>query len=512
MAGLSVLPGAAFANKDSASKQDRSTHSSTGQTLLLVDDHHILYRSGTKRILHPLTRHPGNPLIQGRQQPWETAIAWNSVYRNPVTGLFQLWYQAFAGDAARERTHRCTVCYAESQDGITWTKPNLGLHSFNDIKETNIVLLANGGTSDRYGASVIFDPLASDQARRYKMVYFDFTRDSNGHDQPGLTVAFSPDGIHWTKHPRAPLLPASYGTIGETVPFRNEPGRGWTRPLSVADAQDVFYDPKHQAFVRYGKMWIDGPDGKMFWKHAMGRTQSPDFIHWSRPQLVLAPDDIDPSYVEFHTVPVFFHQDCYFACPQILNRAERGGVMDIELAFSRDGFHWERPFRHPFFLARNTAGQFDSGSLFTSSTPVFLENEIRFYYGGYSDGATGGDDYNMASGIGLATMPRDRFAGIWPQEKIGQVTLKPIDFRKCETLLLNADANSGAVWCEVLEADGFRVRGFTREDAMPISGDSLRHPVRWKEKSISQLPFGSYLLRFHLENAEIFAVFMSNQT
>ena len=186
-----------------APKKHRLTDSATGQTLLLVDEHHILYRSGTKRLLHPLTRHPGNPLIQGRKQPWEVAIAWNSVYRNPANGLYQLWYQAFAGDAARERTHRCTVCYAESQDGITWTKPNLSLHSFNDIKETNIVLLANGGTSDRYGASVVVDPLDHDSARRYKMVYFDFSKDVHGRDEPGLTVAFSPDGIHWTKYPRA---------------------------------------------------------------------------------------------------------------------------------------------------------------------------------------------------------------------------------------------------------------------------------------------------------------------
>ena len=282
-------------------------------------------------------------------------------------------------------------------------------------------------------------------------------------------------------------------------------------PVDRGRCPGCFYDSGRKAFVCYGKMWIDGPDGKMFWKHAMGRTQSADFIHWSRPELVLTPDDLDPSYAEFHTVPVFFYQGCYFACPQILNRAERGGVMDIELAVSRDGFRWERPFRKPFFLPRSSGGQFDSGSIFTSSTPVFLEDEIRFYYGGYSEGATGGDDYNMASGIGLATMPRDRFAGIRPQDKIGQVTLKPMEFKNCNSISINAAAKSGAIWCEVLDADGFRVHGFAREDAVPMSGDSLRHGVRWKEKPVSQLASGSYMLRFHLENAEIFAVSLINQ-
>ncbi len=216
------------------------------------------------------------------------------------------------------------------------------------------------------------------------------------------------------------------------------------------------------------------------------------------------------SRVEFHTTPVFFYNDCYFACPEILNRTERGGVMDIELAVSRDGYRWERPFRQPSFLPKSSGNQFDSGSLFTNATPVFLEDEVRFYYGGYSQGATGGDDYSLASGIGLATLPRDRFAGLRPQDKIGQVTLKPVNLESCGAISLNADAREGRIRCEVLDADGFRVRGFAAEDATPITGDSLRHEARWKQKGISQLPSGRYMLRL-LENAEVFAVSLANK-
>lgn len=481
------------------------------RTLLLVDDYHVLYRSGTKRVLHPLTRHPKNPLILGREKPWEVAIAWSGVYRNPASGHYQLWYQSFAGDVAKEKTHRCTVCYAESSDGIVWTKPNLGLYSFNGIKETNIVLLANGGRSDRYGASVVVDPLEKDESRRYKMAYFDFAKDAKGQETPGLNVAFSPDGIHWKKYSGGTLLPVAYGTVGQTIPYRGEVVPDWPRPLSMADAVDVFYDPKRKAFAWYGKMWIDGPDGKMFWKHAVGRTQSSNFIHWSRPELILTSDEHDPSYVEFHTTPVFFYNDCYFGCPEILNRAERGGIMDIELAISRDGLTWQRPFRQPFFLARSSGNQFDSGSLFTSATPVILDDEIRFYYGGYSQGATGGDDYAMTSGIGLASLRRDRFAGLSPMGKIAQVTFKPMDLQRCESLWINADASNGRIRCEVLDGDGYRLRGFTDEDAVPITGNSLRHEVRWKQVALSQLPKEPCLLRVHLENAELFAVTLGNK-
>ena len=491
--------------------------SATERTLLLVDDNDILYRSGTKRVLCPLTRSPANPILKSGDYPWEQAIAWMSVYRNPATGKYQLWYQAFAGNVARDRTRRCVVAYAESDDGINFHRPNLGLFDFDGIKDTSIVLVANGGTSDRYGASVVVDPRDADANRRYKMAYFDFTRDGEGHEYPGLNVAFSPDGIHWTKYPGL-LLRTARGNFGDPVPFQDETNRPWAIPLSMADAYDVFYDPIRQSFVNYAKVWIDGPDGGMHWKHAMGRIESKDFIHWSKPQLILTPDDNDPPWVEFHTTPVFYYDGCYFAAIQILDRATRGGVIDVELATSRDGFHWERPFRQPFWLARSPGHNFDSGSIFLAAQPIVLENEIRFYYGAYRQGATGGDGYNVPTGIGIATMPRDRFAGLQPLarseqptlkkplENIGQVTLKPLTLGPSSSIELNANASAGEIRVEILDADGKRVRGFSYDEAVPIKGDSLKHAARWKSGGLSRLPEQQYMLRLHLKNATVYAI------
>src|SRR5512134_1609553 len=74
-----------------------------GRTLLLVDDHDVLYRSGTRRVLHQPQRHPKNPLV-GEVKPWEVAIGWTSIYRDPQTGTYQLWYQAHAGNAAQKKS------------------------------------------------------------------------------------------------------------------------------------------------------------------------------------------------------------------------------------------------------------------------------------------------------------------------------------------------------------------------------------------------------------------------
>ncbi len=474
------------------------------RTLLFVDDHDILYRAGIRRSLRPLDRHPASPVLPDKQTPWELDLAWCSAYRDPESGLYQLWYQSFTGGDARQRTHRCMICYAESDDGVNWRKPELELFEYNGAAPNNIVLLGNGGYSDRYGASVLVDPRDPDPQRRYKMAHYDFCIDE-GVEYPGLTVAFSPDGIHWTKYPKAPLLRTCYSGFAADVPYRNEPGSEWNIPLSISDAIDAIYDAPRDRFVIYHKMWIDRPDGKITWKHAMGRTESRDFISWSRPELVLTPDEFDPEWVEFHHSPAFFYNDCYFGLLQILNRAQRGGIMDCELAISRDGINWQRPFREPLFLPRAEAG-FDSGSILTNATPIVLDDEIRFYYGGYSEGATGASDGELITGIGLATMPRDRFASLTPISSIGQVTLRRTDLSDAAALTLNADARHGSVRVEVLDRDGYRIHGYEKEAALPITGDDLRHRVGWQEREIADLPPGDYMLRLHLDDADVYAL------
>jgi hypothetical protein len=89
---------------------------------------------------------------------------------------------------------------------------------------------------------------------------------------------------------------------------------------------------------------------------------------------------------------------------------------------------------------------------------------------------------------------------------IGNVTLKPLDLTGVKAVTLNADASKGAAWIEILNEDGYRLRGFTKEDCLPVKSDNLAHEMRWKEKQISDLPPGRYLLRVHLQKADLFAI------
>src|SRR4029079_5371732 len=121
--------------------------------------------------------------------------------------------------------------------------------------------------------------------------------------------------------------------------------------------------------------------------------------------------------------------------------------------------------------------QFDSGTLLSNCNLIIHGDEMRFYYGAYSSGAIGGGTDitgdQQKSGVGLAVLPLDRFAGVRSEPEaasekvkqppdIGPITLKPIDFKGRTELEVNADVKGGAVWAELLDEDGFRVPGFDK--------------------------------------------------
>ena len=470
----------------------RSATESREELLLFVDDHDVLYRPGTIRVLRPLDRHPGNPVIPA-DESWEGAIGYCSVYRDPESGRYQLWYQACPG---------CWLCYAISDDGLRWEKPEIASDGSNKLMPIS------------YGAGVLVDPDDRDPARRYKYAFWEHN---------GTCVAFSPNGIEWTRHAGAPLLGGSFGKPGQP-PLHDDGGYAEGLPLRTSDVTDPSYDSARGCYMIYAKTWVDGPDGAMFHRRAVVRTDSHDFIRWSTPRLVMAPDEFDGEEateasgvlagggiagVHLHSGPAFCYNSMYFSLLQVI-KGNDTGEMPVELATSRDGYQWNRRFRDRMFLdVTHRREDFDGGVIWSNATPVFLEDEIRFYYGAYS-GTWGSVETLVVppTGVGLATMPRDRFAGLRPRTEIGQITTRCVNLQGCTALTVNADAGDGEVRVEILTPEGKRVRGFTADDAVPLEGDDLRHLVQWRERRLEQLPTGEYLVRIHLRNAEVFAVLL----
>ena len=92
------------------------------------------------------------------------------------------------------------LCYAESADGIAWSKPNLGQVLFKGSRNDNALDLPHAIVS---GATVIRDDGEPDDGRRYKMIYQYFPDQTEPPIEeygrlPSMACAISRDGLEWT--------------------------------------------------------------------------------------------------------------------------------------------------------------------------------------------------------------------------------------------------------------------------------------------------------------------------
>ena len=257
-------------------------------------------------------------------RPWEKkALHYSCVVYDQ--GRYRMWYRVDDGDPRKDaNTDRTWACYAESKDGIAWTKPNLGLTPYGSVRDTNIV--AEG--KELYNLSVIVDPNEkAGSARRYKAI----TRVG------GITGLDSADGLRWR-----PV---------ETNPFH-------ARADGPFDSHNTLvWDDESRRYVIYMR-GIDTsvPGSFKGGRRAIRRSESADFKQWSKPELVITPDANDPNDLHFYTNAAVKYDRAaraFLMFPMILYPdrhypgAPNPGISDVQFASSRDGRRWERLVRRP---------------------------------------------------------------------------------------------------------------------------------------------------------------------
>lgn len=107
---------------------------------LFVDDALIEKLSGAELRLHePVARE----IVLKHDAPWEgSGCGYHSLFKDG--DKYRMYYKAYHLDVEtgklNDKTHPLFCCYAESGDGLAWTKPKLGLYEFNGSKDNNITL------------------------------------------------------------------------------------------------------------------------------------------------------------------------------------------------------------------------------------------------------------------------------------------------------------------------------------------------------------------------------------
>jgi len=95
--------------------------------------------------------------------PWEGPYCgYTTVFQDG--DLYRMYYLGYPDKANYS-------CYAESKDGIHWTKPELGLIEFKGSKQNNIILAGAQEADEAHNFSPLLDPRPGVSAsERYKAI------------------------------------------------------------------------------------------------------------------------------------------------------------------------------------------------------------------------------------------------------------------------------------------------------------------------------------------------------
>jgi len=425
----------------------------------LLESDRIERTDGVRLVPGRVTKDPHNPLLV-EDKPWEVRFdnLYATVMFDEERRVYRAWYNPFIVDEAVSSTtatdrqripYRPTkremgVCYAVSQDGISWEKPALGIVEFHGSTANNLVMRNTHGTGVRRDGH---DPVAS---RRYKAFLMG-------------GVATSPDGLHWSDVLPCPEIAAAGDTHNNWI-----------------------WDDARGRYVGITRLWADR-------QRIVGRTESADFRKWSRAVEVLRGDVEHQTYA----LVVFRYANVYLGLVMIHH--QRADTVDCELAWSRDTIRWERVCPDTPLIPRGREGEFDSHCLFAAAEPIPREGEIRLYYGG-----SNGPHFGWrAGGLGLARLRPDGFAGMETAAAgaVGTIITRPIPCAG-RRLQVTADVGAGgSVRASVLDADGFGPG-----DCEAIVADVTDGTIRWRgDRDLTCLRDRPVRLRFELRCATLYA-------
>ena len=110
-----------------------------------------------------------------------------------------------------------------------------------------------------------------------------------------------------------------------------------------------------------------------------------------------------------------------------------GTSLDVQLAVSRDGVHFERVGDRAPFIPCGGVGQWNRfNNAIADNRPIEMSDELWFYYSGRTyrhnpyKGTDSGDEINPLGAIGVASIKRDRFVSLSASFDGGTIVTKPV--------------------------------------------------------------------------------------
>ena len=422
---------------------------------LFVDDYLVDGMSGGvgRRLHHP--------------EPREVALTFDALWEGPTS----IYVTVFKDDDRIRCYYRGSgwegkpelACYAESTDGITFSKPSLGLFEIDGSRENNVVWTGKG--SHNFSPFKDTSPTCVPE-QRYKAV-------AGG---PLIALA-SADGLRWETMQDEPVI--THGAF---------------------DSQNLaFWDSVRGEYRDFHRRGRDGVRDVM-------TCTSDDFLHWTDPVFVEYVPGTPKEHLYTNAITP------YFRAPHILlgfpkrfvpNRKlveehSHPGVSDGVLMSSRDGQNWERwgeAFLRPGldpkrWTERNNAMAW--GMVPTS------EEEISLYWVEHYRHPT--------CRLRRGTVRTDGFVSMHAGGEGGELLTRPLRFTGTRFLVNFSTSAAGSARFALCDEGGEPIKGFTMPQCPVLYGDEIEREVTWSSGAeIASLADRAVRLRVRLKDADLFS-------
>lgn len=461
-------------------------------TLFAFDRVSIPHSQNLRLEMRSPIKHPANPVLP-RGKPGTPDAQGVQFYGSVIRekGKFRLWYVAFDDDTANKvASSRWRAAYAESQDGVNWIKPNLGLVEFAGNKDNNLIL-TDPAPLGFVNVKVLADPGDIDPQRRYKIsthVYF------RHHTRLGTLAPFtSADGLSWKLVKPAKTLKAELRKEDLVLPA-------------------VHFEPSGGLYQWDGMYYICGQNAMNATRPYHGRVtrmyRSADFVHWSptssigfvRPaqHTLLGPGRSLEGEQTHEGISVWNRRNVLLGIYGRWHGAKEWQDVTIDLGFvvSNDGLSFREPAHEWTFLKRGDDGQWDQGGLLQGQGFENIGSQTFIYYGAWDP-----RHWKQApprGGVGIATLPRDRFGDLVVEEA-GQgpgdyqlpvvqsefvTAAVPVKANAAQRFYLNAAGlgPAAALRIELLDAAERPLAGYSGQDAALVRTSGFQTPIAWGGK------------------------------
>ena len=422
------------------------------------------------------------------------AIRFDYPWEGPLSGYFTVLhdgerYRAYyrGWPELKDEYEGSVTCYAESGDGVTWEKPELGLYEVLGTRANNVIL-------DEAILSVNFCPFLDTRpgvpsSERFKAL-------AGTGNAAGSFGFVSEDGIHWRRLQEAHVIP-------KTI-------KGW-------DTQNVaFWSEHEQCYVAYIRSWKMIGDVDYRW---IARTTSEDFIHWSDLVEMDYGDTPPEQLYTPATQPYFRAPHIYIALPKrylpdtpalppdearalVCHETQCISSSDAVLMTSRGGNRYDRTFMEAFIRPGPSRRDWVARDNMPAHGVVPAGNDPRrmfIYRGSYSG--------QVSAHLTRYSLRLDGFASVNAPYRGAEMVTKPFRFEGNRLTLNFETSAAGGIRVEIQDAQGHPVPGHTLEDCPEFIGDQIDHTVCWTGGAdVSSLAGGIVRLRFVMRDADLFAL------